>query len=46
MPNRSNETLSPSVTAVGLSVALVILFILCALAQLVRRLQSRGRAGP
>jgi hypothetical protein len=35
MPNRSNETLSPSAAAVGLSVALVILFILCALAQLV-----------
>jgi len=35
MPNRLNETLSPSAAAVGLSVALVILFILCALAQLV-----------
>lgn len=35
MSNRSNETLSPSAAAVGLSVALIVLFVVCALAQLV-----------
>lgn len=34
MPNRSNETLSPSAAAVGLSVALIVLFVVCALVQL------------
>jgi S1-C subfamily serine protease len=33
--NRSNETLSPSAAAVGLSVALIVLFAVCALAQLI-----------
>ena len=35
MSNRSNETLSPSAAAVGLSVALIVLFAVCALAQLI-----------
>ena len=35
MSARSNETLSPAATAVGFSVALIVLFVVCALAQLV-----------
>ncbi len=35
MSNSSNETLSPSAAAVGLSVALIVLFVVCALVQLV-----------
>ena len=35
MSNRSNETLSPNAAAVGLSVALIVLFVVCALAQLI-----------
>jgi S1-C subfamily serine protease len=35
MDNRSSQTLSPSAAAVGLSVALIVLFVLCALAELV-----------
>lgn len=35
MSNHSNGTLSPSAAAVGLSVALVAIFIVCAVVQLV-----------
>jgi hypothetical protein len=35
MPNRSHETLSVNAAAVGLSVALLVLFVVCAVVQLV-----------
>lgn len=35
MSDHSNQTLSPTAAAVGLSVALIVLFVVCALAQLV-----------
>ena len=35
MSDHSNRTLSPTAAAVGLSVALIVLFVVCALAQLV-----------
>jgi len=35
MSDHSNETLSPPAAAVGFSVALIVLFVVCALAQLV-----------
>jgi hypothetical protein len=35
MSDHSNETLSPAAAAVGFSVALIVLFVVCALAQLV-----------
>ena len=35
MSNRSNETLSPTAAAIGLSVALIVLFVLCALVRIV-----------
>ena len=35
MSDHSNRTLSPTAAAVGLSAALIVLFVVCALAQLV-----------
>jgi len=35
MADHSHETLSPTAAAVGLSVALIVLFVVCALAHLV-----------